>query len=482
MRRSSVVLASCVALATAAGCAIPAPQAPVPLAVHLQPPGGPAPGLQVTRMDGPPPTPAGNAPGAGALQPRAAGDLAAVPGELLVGRDPGTPLPAFDGAEVLQSLPLARTYDLVRVPPGREAEAAAFYQAAPGVRSVGRNAYLEPHAAPPANDPLLPYNWQYDSRRADVYGAWAEFDISLQNEIANTVVAVVDSGVDPGHPDMPSVVSGFLTTPALDKTFPPAGAAFDQGADDHGTRVAGVVAAQKNNNLGGAGVAPGCRILPLKDLDPASARITTVGLINAITIATYYNQADSPFSWLKGLGNGRPVSVINISQGIPGSFGVQAAYQDAIDNAVAHGICVVVSTGNEATDVTVPANSPSAIAVGVTMRYMDWEFIAPYSNHGDAVYLTAPGNMIWSTGKGNSGDYNRAYRLFNGTSAAAPFVSGTLALMYARFAPGLTRDRSLVARMRQKLRNSADDLGPGGWDALYGWGRVNTRKAIEGVF
>ena len=116
------------------------------------------------------------------------------------------------------------------------------------------------------------------------------------------------------------------------------------------------------------------------------------------------------------------------------------------------------------------------------MRYLDWEVIAPYSNHGDAVFVTAPGNMIWSTGKSNGGDYARAYKLFNGTSAAAPFTSGVLALMYAKYSAGQTRNRALVERMKAKLKASADDLGPAGWDALYGWGRVNARKSIVGTF
>lgn len=463
-----------------AGCLAPA-GLPTPGPVAIRPSAGPLPDLRVIRTDeaaGVAGTVAGG--GSPAMRPRSVDGPGAVPGELLIGRDPAIPLPPYEGARIMQSLPLARTYDLVRVPSGEEDAAAAFYQNAPGVRSVSRNVYLEPHATPPTNDSLLPYNWQYDATRADVYGAWDEFDLSEQAALANTIVAVVDSGVDPGHPDLPTVTAGYLATAPLDKTLAPSGASFDPAADDHGTLVAGVVAAQRNNGLGGAGVAPGCRILPLKDLDPGSGRITTVGLLNAVTIAAYYNQPDSPYTWLRGVGNRQPVSVINISQGIPGWFGVQAAFQDAIDNAVAHGISVVVSAGNEATDVTVPANSPSAIAVGVTMRYLGWEFIAPYSNHGDALHVTAPGNMIWSTAKGNQGNYARAYKLFNGTSAAAPFVAGVLATMYARFAGGIPRDRALVARMRQKLAASADDLGPAGWDGIYGWGRVNARKALQG--
>ena len=467
---AAVLLASCTDVA--------APRALVLPTISLAAP--PLPALEVTRID-PADRPGEDVAPSG---PRAGSGFEVVPGELLVGRDPATPLPGFEGAEVLQSLPLGRTYDLVRVPVRHEAAATAFYQGTAGVRSVAPNAYLEPHAIPPTNDPLLPYNWQYDSRRADVYSAWTDIDNSLLANLQETVVAVVDSGVDAGHPDFGSnALPGYLTTAALDKTFPPTGASFDQNADDHGTRVAGVIGALKNNGVGGAGVAPGCKILPLKDLDPATGRISTSGLINAITLAAYYNQADSPFTWLRSVGDGKPVSVINVSQGVPGSFGVQAAYSDAIDTAVAHGICVVTSTGNEATDVTVPANSPGAIAVGVTMRYLDWEFGAPYSNHGDAVFVSAPGNMIWSTAKGTAtGDYSRAYKLFNGTSAAAPFAAATLALISAKYTTGLPRNRALADRARLKLRLAVDDMGPAGWDPLYGWGRVNVRKAVQGVF
>jgi subtilisin family serine protease len=410
------------------------------------------------------------------------GPIAAVPGEIIVGREADAVLPVYAAGSVVQSLPLGRVYDLVRVPPGEEAAALAFFRGAPGVTSASLNSYLTPHA-PPTNDPLLGYNWQYDADRAGVYQAWTDLDGALAASIGGITVAVVDSGVDPNHPDLsPNVLSGFLTTTVLDKNLAPSTTSFDQAADDHGTRVAGVIGAKKNNGLGGAGISPGAKILPLKDVEPSTGRITTLGLLNAVTIAAYYNQADSPFTWLKAVGNGNPISVCNISQGIPGSFGVQAAFQDAIDTAVAHGVTVVVSTGNEASEVTVPANSPSAIGVGVTMRYLGWELIAPYSNHGEAVFVTAPGNMIWSTAKGNAGDYSKAYKLFNGTSAAAPFTSSIAALIYAKYVGLQPRNRVLVARVKEKVRQSVDDLGPPGWDAHFGWGRVNAKKALQGTF
>ncbi|MBM3266887.1 MAG: S8/S53 family peptidase, partial [Candidatus Sericytochromatia bacterium] len=439
----------------------------------------PAPQMAVTGFE----PLAGSKPGAqGSVRLPEGQALPAVPGELIVGREAGKALPAFDGAVVAQTLFLARSYDLVRVPAGQEAEAMAFYSRAPGVTSVVRNQVIEPHALPSA-DPLLPYQWQYGSDGSDVFSGWAAIDAGIGLALSNVNVAVVDSGVDPSHPDLsPGVVGGFLTTTALDKVTAPSTTTFEAAIDDHGTLVAGVIAARRNS-IGNAGVAPGVRIVPLKDAQPTTGTITTLGLLNAITIAAYYNQADSPYAWLKNVGNGSPVAVCNISQGIPGSLGVQAAYQDAIDNAVAHGVAVVVSVGNEASEPTVPSNSPSAIAVSVTMRYLGWELLAPYSNHGDPVFVSGPGNMIWSTSRSTGGDYTKAYKLFNGTSAAAPFVSATLALIHAKYVGSTTpRDRALVARLKEKLRTSVDDLGPGGWDPQFGWGRVNIRKALSGTF
>jgi subtilisin family serine protease len=395
----------------------------------------------------------------------------AVPGELIVGRDPATPLPRFQGAEIGQTLPLARSYDLVRVAPGQEAEAMAFYRSSPGVSSVILNTLVAP-AAVGSGDPLLSYQWQYGPDRADVFAGWADIDAGTGLALAGVNVAVVDSGVDPDHPDLAGkVIPGWVTTAVLDATI-----------DDHGTLVAGVIGAARNT-IGNAGVAPGVRILPLKDAQPGTGAITTLGLLNAITIAAFYNQPDSPYTWLKDVGNGKPVAVCNVSQAIPGMLGVQAAYQDAIDNAVAHGVAVVISAGNDASEPTVPSNSPSAIAVSVTMRYLNWELLAPYSNHGDPIFVSAPGNMIWSTSKSSGGVYTNAYKLFNGTSAAAPFVSATLALVHAKNVTALVaRNRALVARLKEKLRTSVDDLGPPGWDPQFGWGRVNIRKALSGTF
>jgi subtilisin family serine protease len=85
--------------------------------------------------------------------------------------------------------------------------------------------------------------------------------------------------------------------------------------------------------------------------------------------------------------------------------------------------------------------------------------------------------MIWTTSKGGR------YIEFNGTSAAAPFAAGVAATIYARFATaGITRDATLAARVKEKLRTSVDDLGQPGWDPLYGWGRINAALAQQGGF
>lgn len=458
-----------------AGCQIaPGPHPALPVSVL-----GEAPPLALDRIE----RPGGTSPATGLTPERAPEAVATVPGEIIVGVEAGQTLPYLNQAEIISTLPMGPTYYTIRVPVGQEAAAMVFYRGSPGIREAMANAILTP-AAIPTNDPLLSYDWQYDANRADVFGNWAI--VTAENlDMGKVTVAVLDSGVDPNHPDLAGcVLPGFLTTGVLSDT-PPSAVAFDQNADSHGTKVAGVIAALRNNSTGAAGVAPGAKILPLKDVNPSTQQITVSGLLNGIFIAAFYNQPDAPFAWLQG-GIGSPVSVLNISQQIVGEFGVRAAFSDAIDLAVAHGVSVVISTGNQATDVAAPANAPGAIAVGVTARYLDWELIAPYSNHGDATFISAPGNMIWSTSKGKvqagGTDYAKAYELFNGTSAAAPFVAGVMATIYVKYTGFFTRNRGLTARAREKLRLATDDLGQPGWDPFFGWGRVNAKKALQGTF
>lgn len=123
-----------------------------------------------------------------------------------------------------------------------------------------------------------------------------------------------------------------------------------------------------------------------------------------------------------------------------------------------------------------------AVALPITMDYLGFELLAPYSDHGSQIWVSAPGNYIWTTAQGSSGNYTNAYQLFNGTSAAAPFVAGVAAAIDAVYSPGnSTEDTATWAtRVKDRLKETADDLGAPGFDDLYGWGRVNAARAVTG--
>jgi hypothetical protein len=128
---------------------------------------------------------------------------------------------------------------------------------------------------------------------------------------------------------------------------------------------------------------------------------------------------------------------------------------------------LVAAAGNEENDTKrYPAAYDEVIAVTATDQD---DNPAWFSNFGDWVELAAPGVNIYSTIRGPSYDY------WSGTSFACPHVSGLAALLWSEF-PNATRDW-----IRNRLRETADDLGNPGFDIYYGYGRINARKAIYGT-
>lgn len=248
---------------------------------------------------------------------------------------------------------------------------------------------------------------------------------SITRGSANMVVAVIDTGIDINHPDLKNNIwrnpgeiagdgidndkNGFIDDvngwdfAHRDNTV------FDLYAeDDHGTHVAGTIAAD-NNNIGVVGVAPNVKIMPLKFL-------TSNGGTVADEIAA--------INYAKSIG----VKVINISSG---GSGFSEAEYDAIANSNA---LVVAAAGNgeknnDGDDPDYPASYDldNIISVGA----MDSNGDMPYwSNYGmESVDIVAPGVDILSTLPGKNGNYASAYGYSDGTSMATPHVTGTVALM-----------------------------------------------------
>ncbi len=311
-----------------------------------------------------------------------------------------------------------------------------------------------PVAAP--NDPLWGSQWGLDA--AGVRSAWA-----LTRGRPEIVVAVIDTGVDLGHPDL----VGRLI-PGTDLGSGDADPSDEHG---HGTHVAGIVAATAGNARGVSGAAPAVVVMPVKvswfDLD-GSLVITEETVAEAILWAV-----------------ARGARVVNLSLGAPNEQ-PSAVINAAIDSARARGVVVVAAAGNHAATAPGPGVSqpgaygpvltvaavtdggPSLGGPGSAARYAP----AAYSNSGPEVDLAAPGTSILSTiPRWASTDYG----YLSGTSMATPFVSAVAALV-------LSRDPSLTAdRVEAALIGSAVDLGPAGPDPETGAGLLSAGAAVASV-
>jgi hypothetical protein len=213
----------------------------------------------------------------------------------------------------------------------------------------------------------------------------------------------------------------------------------------HGTHVAGVIAALAGNGIGGAGLAQGVRILPVRVLNPAGAG-SDADLANGIVWAADHG-----------------AKVINLSVGSAQYSPAEAA---AAAYATQRGALLVSASGNYRTSgnpVMYPAAFPNVIGVGAS----DSEnAIASFSNTGSYVDLAAPGVGIVST-------YRGGYSSMDGTSAATPMVSASAALVRAAD-PGLS-----PAQVTAILEQTALDIESPGKDAASGYGLVQPLAAVK---
>ncbi|MHB1417818.1 MAG: S8 family peptidase, partial [Chloroflexota bacterium] len=280
---------------------------------------------------------------------------------------------------------------------------------------------------------------------------------------SGVVVAIIDTGVAYEDYDVYKKAPDLASTafvPGWDFVNGDAHPNDDYG---HGTHVAGTIAQSTNNGLGVAGIAYGAQIMPLKVLD-ASGSGTDADVADAIKWAADHGARVANLS----LGGPEPGTVL----------------QDAINYAYDRGVVVVASAGNDNKgSVSYPAACDHTIAVGAT-RYDQAR--APYSNYGQALDLAAPGGDLSVDQNGDtygdgivqqtfgSGDpANFSFYFYQGTSMAAPHVTGAAALLLAH-GNVTTPDQVLAA-----LAATAKDLGAPGWDQYFGSGLIQVYNALN---
>jgi subtilisin family serine protease len=296
----------------------------------------------------------------------------------------------------------------VRAPDGLTAKPAAAAQ---------RHGPVKARAAQvSATDPRVAEQWalQGDAPMG-IESAWR------QTTGADVTVAIIDSGVDLGHPDLaPNLWTnpGEIAANGVDddgNRYVDDVHGFDfvendgapQDANGHGTHVAGIIGARGSNGIGGAGVAWRARLMAVRVLDD-QARGTTAAVAVGIRYA---------------VDNG--ARIINLSLAGPTST---PDLQDAVRYARDRGVLIVVAVGNDGIDLTNAPTYPAAygednvLGIGATTRGGG---LSGVSDYGPGADLAAPGEQILSTALGGGFEWR------TGTSMAAPEVAGALILLAA---------------------------------------------------
>lgn len=274
-------------------------------------------------------------------------------------------------------------------------------------------------------------------------------------------VAVLDTGVDQSHPEL---IHSLRPGHDFVDIISGAGQFFGDylGIDDdaqdtlvgHGTHVAGIIAAKGVQMP--VGVAPKCKILPVRVLGSMrqGSKYVGAGLVDNI---------NNGIKWAIDQG----AAVINMSLGIQHSGG-GLPHEEIIDYAQRKGVTVVAASGNDGTQsLYYPGALPHAISVGATNEQGQ---IASFSTRGK-VTVAAPGTQIYSSYL----DGDHAFS--TGTSQAAPFVSGQIALLKSY---ALERGKTLSDKqIKYLLRQTADRNGLAWKTKDAGFGTINILDSLR---
>jgi serine protease len=289
----------------------------------------------------------------------------------------------------------------------------------------------------------------------------------------DVVIGSIDTGVDFNHPEF----SGRLIAGCDWYTMAAAGngsatcndfTPYDTPDEGHGTHTTGTMAGSTVGVAGVAGAAAHVKVYVQRVC--GSAGCYSSSIINAINAAATYPG----------------MVAVNLSLG---GRSESSGEISAIQNATNHNVLVIASAGNDGrSKISCPACDANAISVAATT----WQdALAAYSNYGSGLDISAPGGYCYSNtteegcifsaiaagytgGRTYSGPLaGGSYAYMQGTSMAAPQVTGTAAVVAS-----VTGLRG--AALRSRILNTVDDLGTAGYDTQFGAGRVNTYRAVTG--
>jgi len=316
------------------------------------------------------------------------------------------------------------------------------------------------------------------------------------HQVDNTVkIAIMDTGVVPDHEDLTNIEPGYDSFNDTEGGYPDTSTIeglpwYQVSGVAHGTTCAGVSAAV-GNKLGMSGVCPWCKLYPVRYLDG----IAGTAMDDQKILKTYERYVNDP-----------KISVINCSFGPSADYGtvpMTAAERESHQNFMQNGRdglggVIVYASGNDGVDSSYSKLLTNIFkferngvkvehTVVVANASSAWDTRVVYSNYGPASSVIAPSLEnnpmigIATTTIPGYGDYMTDYtRLFSGTSAAAPVVSGYFGAIFS-VNPELTLEEAI-----EIMKQSSDKVYPetGSWDkdgfsVKFGWGRVNLEKAAR---
>ena len=360
-----------------------------------------------------------------------------------------------------------------------------------GIENVELNHLVE--AAEIPNDTYYEqYQWHLE--QISLPDAWDE-----EKGSDDIVIAVVDQG----YLDHPDLDDRYLTrddgsVDGYDFVSNIISAWDGDGIDDdpweatywtHGIRVAGIIGAETDNDQGVAGVTWEGKILPVRVL----------GFLGG----SYYDTLQG-IRYAAGLDNDsgevrdQPAHVINLSLGFsnPQCFPWERSrsFDALVEEVLEQGSLIVKSAGNDSCRHVDPRDQNEDVLTVSATTINDG--LASYSNYGEDIDIAAPGGE-WGSyqndpdysdvpfttrGKWEDGEFVYVYGGFNGTSAAAPHVSGVAALMFAANEDLTPYDVLRLVRGIHEDENAddiTDDIGEEGWDEEFGHGLINAEKAVD---
>lgn len=342
----------------------------------------------------------------------------------------------------------------------------------------------------------------YDNERKILKNADVKFASALKmlrknsHEVDDTIkIAIMDTGIVPNHEDLTNIEPGYDALNDKEGGYPDTSVIeslpwYQISGVAHGTTCAGVSAAE-GNSLGMSGVCPWCKLYPVRYLDGISGTAMDGNKI----LKTYAKYVNDP-----------KISVINCSFGPSADYGMvpmtaaeRESHQDFMLNGRGGlGGVIVYASGNDGVDSSYSAllsntfkfkrnGKPVENTVIVVNASTAWDTRAVYSNYGPATTVIAPSLAqnpmvgIATTTIPGYGDYMTDYtRVFSGTSAAAPVVSGYFGAIFS-INPALTLEEAV-----EIMKLSSDKIYPetGSWDkngfsVKFGWGRINLEKAAR---